>query len=220
MTKQRIPETNQGITGDYIVNDYDNFQRDMRDRSLMETFDIIKSGINSGKALEIGPGPGYLGLEWLKNTRHTSLCWLEISEDMKRMALKNAAHYNLQDRVTLVLSNATTEFPFNDSTFDAVFTNGSLHEWENPINVFNEIDRVLNIGGRFFISDLKRNINPILRFIMKSMTKKPSMKEGFITSVNAAYVKKEIRDLLLESKLDNFSIKENPFGLTITGMKK
>ncbi len=172
MKQQRIPETDHGITGELLVSDFNEFQKKMRDRGLIETDSIIKSGINSGTALELGPGPGYLGLEWLKKTNNTYLQWLEISEDMKNVELKNAKDYGLVDRIKATVSDATKEFPFNNNTFDAVFTNGSLHEWTNPVKVFNEIERVLKKGGKFFISDLKRNINLFLVLIMKFITKK------------------------------------------------
>jgi len=67
MTKARLIETDQGIQGDFNVNIYDQMQRRLRDKGWIETKDIIKSGITKGLALEVGPGPGYLGLEWLKD---------------------------------------------------------------------------------------------------------------------------------------------------------
>ncbi len=234
MIKERIPETFQGITGEFVVSDYDSFQRGMRDRAAIPTDKIIEFGIKSGKVLEIGPGPGYLGLEWLKKTTGTEprtpsrinsgecgteLYWREISEDMRKIAEKNALEYGLTDRINFNVSDATKRFPFKDDYFDAVFTNGSLHEWAKPIEVFNEIQRVLKKGGRFFIGDLKRNINPIIKFVMKSMTKKDSMKKGLISSVNAAYLYGELTELLNESNLENFIIFENFFGLSITGIK-
>ena len=186
----------------------------------METDDIIKSGINAGTALEIGPGPGYIGLEWLKKTKNTNLHWLEISEDMKNIALKNAKEYGFTNRIKITVSDATNKFPFRDNNFDAVFTNGSMHEWANPVEVFNEIYRVLKKEGNFFISDLKRNLNPILLFIMKFTTKRKSMKQGLVTSVNASYLKDELKDILSRSNLKNFNVIENPFGLIITGNKE
>ena len=220
MKKQRIPETDQGITGELVVSDFDKFQKKLRDRGLIETDDIIKSGINTGEALEIGPGPGYLGLEWLKKTNNTNLHWIEISEDMKKIALKNAKEYSFTDRVKITVSDATNKFPFRDNYFDAVFTNGSMHEWTNPVGVFNEVYRVLKKGGKFFISDLKRNLNPILLFIMKFTTNKKSMKQGLVTSVNASYLKNELIQILSKSNLKNFIVNENPFGLIITGTKE
>ena len=65
MTKPRVPETDSGIQGVDIVAMYDQMQRTLRDKGWMETGDLLKSGITGGHALEIGYGPGYLGLEWL-----------------------------------------------------------------------------------------------------------------------------------------------------------
>ncbi len=219
MKKVRVPETG-GIMGESIVADYNAFQKGMRDRGLIMTDLVIKAGITSGtKALEIGPGPGYLGLEWLKKTDNTVLTGLEISPDMKKLAEKNAGDYRLTDRVNYVLSDATKNFPFEDNTFDGVFTSGSLHEWAKPVSVFNEIERVLKKGGKIFIGDLKRNINPILLFLMKSMVKQRSMKNGLISSIRSAYLVNEISELLRNSLLGNYSVTENGFGLVITGSK-
>jgi hypothetical protein len=43
-------------------------QRRLRDKGWIATEEIIACGINLGLALGIGPGLGYLGLEWLKKT--------------------------------------------------------------------------------------------------------------------------------------------------------
>ena len=61
MTKPRVKETDQGIQGEWMVEIFDQFQRGMRDRGWIETDAIIKSGIRAGHALELGPGPGYVG---------------------------------------------------------------------------------------------------------------------------------------------------------------
>jgi len=216
----RIPETGQGIQGEFLVSEYDVMQRVMRDRGIMVTDNIIESGISSGNVLEIGPGPGYLGLEWLKKTKDTDLYWLEISDDMRKIAEKNAIEYGLNSRIHYKVSDATKNFPFESCHFDAVFTNGSLHEWSQPVNVFNEIERVLRKGGRYFISDLKRNINLVLFFIMKNMIKGRKMKRGLFTSVRSSYLKNELSELLRNSNLNSAILRENPFGLTVTGMKE
>jgi len=104
MTRPRVPETDEGIQGQVTVEIYDQMQRRLRDRGWIETREIIKSGITEGLALEIGPGPGYLGLEWLKNTRGTALKGLDISADMIAVAERNARTYGLDKRVEYVVS--------------------------------------------------------------------------------------------------------------------
>jgi len=219
MLHQRVSETNEGIQNEFDVKDYDVFLRKMRDRSWMETNQIIKSGIDMGNALEVGPGPGYLGLEWLKKTNNTHLTGLEISKAMIAIAEANAKEYALShDRIRYVLGNAM-EMPFEDNTFDAVFSNGSLHEWENPQRILNEIYRVLKVGGRYFVSDLKRNISALLKSFMLSVTKPKSMRKGFTTSVQASYTKEELHRILLVTSCKDAAIEENIMGLVVLGQK-
>lgn len=104
---------------------------------------FIKTGITGNNVLEIGPGPGYVGLEWLKKAPDATLTACEISPEMIAVAQKNACEYGFQAKVKYVEGNAMA-MPFENASFDAVITNGSLHEWEEPIRVFGEIFRVLN----------------------------------------------------------------------------
>ena len=219
MTKPRVVETDQGIQGEFNVSIYDQMQRRLRDKGFIGTDEIIKSGIDSGMALEIGPGPGYLGLEWLKKTNNTQLKGLDISADMISMAEKNANDYNLSDRVKYVESSGD-KIPFEDDLFDAVFTNGSLHEWNHPVDTMKEMWRVLKPGGRIFISDLRRDMNPLIKWLMWFSTKPKEIRPGLVTSINAAYTTDELKNLISEGDLAGCQVKGNPFGLSITGIKK
>jgi len=219
MVKERIPETNEGIQGEFDTELYDKMMRILRDKKYMETGAIIKSGINQGSALEVGPGPGYLGLEWLKNTKDTKLTGLEISPNMIKIAKRNAIDYEVENRVSYISGNAM-EMPFEDNQFDAIFTNGSFHEWEDPVRIFNEIYRVLKKGGRYFISDLRRDMNFFVKWFLKSITKPREMVGGLDSSINAAYTENEIKIILEGSDLKISHIKMNPIGLEITGTKK
>ncbi|NOX33199.1 MAG: class I SAM-dependent methyltransferase [Deltaproteobacteria bacterium] len=219
MNKERIPETNTGITGEILVQDYDEFQKKLCDKGLLETKEVIKAGIVGGNVLEIGPGPGYLGLEWLKANPDATLYWLEISQDMLLLSQDNAEKYGLKNKILPHLGNATQKFPFNNEHFDGVFTSSSLHEWEYPVKVLNEMERVLKNEGNFFIGDLKRNTNPLIKFIMKRNLNNKAMKQGLDSSVNAAYLKNEVLSLLEKSNFKKYNVKENLFGLSVFGMK-
>jgi len=56
--------------------------------------------------------------------------------------------------------------PFGNEHFDAVFTNGSLHEWAEPRKKLDAIWRVLKPGGKMFISDLRRDMSPCIKGFM------------------------------------------------------
>ena len=218
MIRRRVIETDQGIQGEFNVNKYDQMQRRLRDKGWIETKEIIKSGIAKGLALEIGPGPGYLGLEWLKNTQGTALKGLDISPDMISVAERNAKEYDLFERVEYVHSSGN-KMPFADETFDAVFTNGSLHEWSDLENTYNEIWRVLKKGGRVFISDLRRDMFFLIKWFLWINTKPKEIRPGLVTSINAAYTPDEMTDLIKGTELKNCVVSGNPIGLKITGSK-
>lgn len=220
MVKSRVLETGNGLQGEGTAGEYDRIMKESRDKGHLYTDEVIKFGITAGKVLEIGPGPGYLGLEWLKRTEGTFLIGLDISPDMIKMAEKNAAEYGfLNVRAKYQVIDAKI-LPYNDHTFDAVFSNASLHEWAAAAAILNEIHRVLKPGGRYFISDLRRDMNPLAKFLMKLQTKNKEMRAGLIASINAAYTVEEIKDTLSKTKLTDFQISKNPFSLIIKGIKK
>ena len=200
MKKPRIIETNNGIQEEVTVEVFDQFARIMRDKGWNNVNNILGAGITKGNVLEIGPGPGYVGLEWLKKTEASTLTGCEISRSMIRMATKNACDYGVASRTTYVQGNGM-HMPFADASFDAVFSNGSLHEWEDPVMVFNEIYRVLKPEGLFCITDMRRDVNPLLKWMIYFSTKLKEIRPGFLTSLNAAYTVAELKEIVSHAKL-------------------
>jgi len=177
---------------------------------------MIASGIKGGDILEVGPGPGYVGLELAKKIHPASLTGCEISPAMIRFAEKNAAAYSIPARY--VLGNCM-EMPFEAESFDTIISNGSLHEWENPISAFNEIYRVLRTGGRYCITDLRRDVHPLKKAMVYMSTQPKEMRPGLITSLKAAYTISEITELLRHSNLHNATVTSDFFGFCIAGQK-
>ena len=218
MLRPRVAETDSGIQGEFIVTVYDEMQRRLRDKGWIETKDIIKSGITKGCALEIGSGPGYLGLEWLKQTEGTTLKGLDISKDMLSIAERNAKEYGLSERVEYIHGRGD-RIPFEEGSFDAAFTNGSLHEWSNPKETFNEIWRVLRREGKFFVSDLRRDMFFLIRWFLWISAKPKEIRPGLITSIDASYTPGELREIAKTTKLSNCRITGSPIGLKLAGIK-
>jgi len=218
MFETRIPETDTGIQDEVTVDIYDQMQRNLRDADHLPTDHLVTVSQGVKKALEIGPGPGYFGLEWLKKTKETRLTGLEISPAMIRVATKNAASYQVSDRVTYREGNALC-MPFEDDSFDMVFSNGSLHEWEDAKAVFCEARRVVRPGGMILILDLRRDLSPDIYQYMYENCKPAEIRPGFTSSVQAAYTPEELQHLLSDSKLSGWQVFEHPFGLGIIGNK-
>lgn len=218
MVKQRVIETNEGIQNEITVEVFDRFAKTMRDKGWNNVDSFIKAGITDGNVLEIGPGPGYIGLEWLKKTNGESLTGCEISPEMIKTAQKNAKDYGFEKKTRYEEGNCM-QMPFEDNSFDAVFSNGSLHEWEKPVMVFNEIYRVLKPNGLFCITDMRRDVSPLIKWFIYSSTKPKEIRPGFLTSLNAAYTVNELNELVANSNLENFKIEKEFFGLCVSGKK-
>ncbi len=216
MTKARIIES-EGVTGDLTVESYDKLMRSLMNKGYLDTSTIIQSGITYGTALEVGPGPGYLGIEWLSKTQGTFLKGLDISQDMINIAQRNAREFKVHDRVEYRLGNAK-QMPFADQTFDAVFTNGSLHEWSDPKLVLDEIYRVLKPGGRYSVTDLRRDITQFARIVLQFAIPK-ERKEGFASSLNASYTVEELMPILKATNLRNAHIAKELWTVLVTGQK-
>ena len=218
MVKPRISHTDHG-RGEFDAKNYDKMMRRLRDRGwIIWTKMIIGAGISSGLTLEVGPGPGYLGLEWLKHTQDTILWGLDISEDMIAIAERNAREYGLTDRVKYVRGDAG-KMPFESEYFDAVFSNGSLHEWANPEEILNEIARVLKPGGRYRLSDFRRDMNSLVKWFVWFMNRPKVLRPELVESFDASYVVGEVEALLARTKLQGWHVSKNPLGLVVSGQK-
>ncbi len=218
----RIHETEVGLQGDDLALKYDEMQRHIRDRGwLQEKVDNVvdDAGITSGHALEIGCGPGYLGLEWLTQVgAGATLVGVDIAASMVERARTNAEAYGLAARATYEIGNVLA-LPEADATFDHVFSTSSFHEWLEPVTGLREIIRVLRPGGRFCVTDLRRDLDRTTLQFMKANIA-ADMRPGFRTSVKSAYTTDEARGLLLDAGLPDARVVEVPMGLVITGTKE
>ncbi len=218
MLKSRVAETDHGLTGESLTQMYDLMSRRLRDLGLMETGRIIGSGIDRGLVLEIGPGPDYSGLEWLKRAPEAKLQALEISADMIRIAMNNARQYGLESRVSYALGDAHL-IPFADNTFDGAFSIYSLHEWADPGQVCDEIYRVLKPGASYCIYDIRRDVNELVKWLMLWLTRPSGIRSGLLASINAAYTVEEVHSLLRRTRLSRSMVLATPVGVSITGAK-
>jgi ubiquinone/menaquinone biosynthesis C-methylase UbiE len=118
--------------------------------------DIIKY-CTHGKILDIGTGPGWLLLKLYHLSERLELTGLDISADMIKKARKNIAAATASANILLEVGSVET-LPYPDHSFDMVVSTQSLHHWKNPVQSFNEINRVLKTGGHARIYDIVTDI--------------------------------------------------------------
>ncbi len=220
MIKPRIVPEDQRMSGDAVVKAHDEFMRHCRDHRKLQTESILRSRIDFGCALEIGSGPGYEGLEWLKMTGDTTLKGLDASKQIVDLARKNAQDYSLASRAEYFVGDAS-RLPFGDGCFDAIISTGSLHQWTCPEETFAEIQRVLRPGGKYFISDLRRDMNSLMRWfvLISQLNWQKEIRSGLMSSLHASYTLQEVKDMLEGCDLAGWNVTQTPFRIVICGRK-
>jgi ubiquinone/menaquinone biosynthesis C-methylase UbiE len=172
------------------------------------------SAIQSGKVLEVGPGPGYVSIETARLLPEVEIVGLDISETMVEIATQNAAEYGVSERVVFKRGDAS-DMPFEDSSFDFVISCGSLHHWKETTRVFKEIHRVLRPGCRALVDDLRRDVPKERIGEWVSAHKSRFMRWGARHSFSEAYTPQEIKDLLEGSGFESFDVKVGEWDMEI-----
>jgi len=153
-----------------------------------------KWGIIDGKVLDLGTGIGLLAIALAKKLPGVEVIGLDVSDVALEVALKNLQESEHPLKVSFEKGDAE-DMPFEDGTFDLVVSSNTLHLIKNPVRMFDETQRVLKPEGRFFLSDLRRSWLGV-----------------FSRHIRAAYSPKKAKDLLNQSKLKNWKVKDYFFG--------
>jgi len=173
---------------------------------------------NHSRVLEIGPGPAWISIILVKKNPTIHLTGLEISKDMIRVAKQNIKDENVVDNITFIEGNAQDMSMLENKSFDAIISHDSLQHWEKPIDVFNEIARVLKNDGIFCISDGRRDLGfggKLIFQIAKLMISK-QISYYWKTSIMAGYTPSEVKDMLDQTNLrGKYEIKTDVLDITI-----
>ena len=154
-------------------------------------------GITGGKVLDVGSGSGTLAIAFAKMLPGVEVTGLDLSDITLEMAGDNVQKASVSSRVSFEKGDAE-DMPFEDGTFNLVISSSTLHLLNNPLRMFDEIQRVLKPEGRFFINDYRR-----------------SWLGAFSPHIKACYSPKEAKDLLNQSTLQNWRVKGGLFWLNI-----
>jgi ubiquinone/menaquinone biosynthesis C-methylase UbiE len=156
-----------------------------------------KRGMTSGEVLDVGTGTGLLAIEFARRVPGVEVTGLDLSDVVLELARDHVQRSEVPLRVSFEKGNAE-DMPFEDDTFDLVISSNTLHLVENPTRMFDEIQRVLKPQGTFLISDLRRSWLGILS-----------------KDLRASYSPEEVKDLLNQSKLQNWGVKDYLFWLSV-----
>lgn len=109
----------------------------------------------SGNVLDIGTGPGYLPIEIAKINTKLEIIGIDVSSTMIDIARKNAEAVKI-DRIKFEVGDAHN-LPYQNNSFDIVFSSSSLHHWRCRDRVFREIRRILKNDCSAYIWDFRKD---------------------------------------------------------------
>lgn len=171
-----------------------------------------------GKVLDMGTGPGFVAIEVAR------LVWgsgvhvvgMDLSPAMLALAAGNATKAGLNGVLTW-REGDVKEMPFGDGEFDLIVSNDSLHHWEDPLVVFDEIARVLKNDGRCIVHDSKRLQHwwPWLFVKTISLTIPRDFRVHWWNSIKSSYTADELQAILQRSRLTGWRVEEDFMELTV-----
>lgn len=216
MKKMRICGSETGVKDPAVAGMYGRIARQLRDWGWNGVQEMRSAGLGPGALLELEPGPGYLGLELTRQLGFQSLTGCGSSPAMLHIARKNAAEFGLSAEYVL---GSAMDLPFPDGNFDCVVSNGSLHQWETPRRVFDEIWRVLRPGGHMCITDLRRDAAVWKQCLLWLLVHYLPLRSGLQSSIAAAYTIPELEAILRQTHLAGVQVHRTFLGLCVCGAK-
>jgi len=171
---------------------------------------IVAKGIEKGRAIDVGTGPGIFPIFVTKAIPGIRFKAIDLSPIMVDLAKRNAREEGMADRIEFEVGSAYS-LPVEDRSLDLVLCINTLHHLESPVDFFNEVARSLKEGGAFVIVDFHRDASSVFIEFFNLLWKvffgrHPKAKKGFLESVQSSYTIEECREFLRRSRLKNWKL--------------
>jgi ubiquinone/menaquinone biosynthesis C-methylase UbiE len=156
-----------------------------------------------GRVLDVGTGPGFVAIAVARLLQGSGceVVGLDLSQAMLALAAENAAQAGLNS-LTWRVGDAKN-MPFEDNEFDFIISNDSLHHWDDPVPVLNEIARVLKDDGQCVVHDSKRLQSRAPRLVAGAigMLIPSDFRVHYWNSIKSSYTPQELHSILERSRL-------------------
>lgn len=194
-----------------IVKTYTRQTRMLPYKLLARTY---LSGLNAGRILEVGCGPGMLLSSMAKSAPNAAVLGLDIAKEM----LARATIVCDKDDINLC-QGSVYAIPFADSSFDLIIGSSLLHTLDDLSTLFQETARVLKKDGRAWFPAFRRDALLPFRLMGDihtkwcSLTKVPL--DGMGKVFEASYTKNEIVEILKDIEGITWDVEASSFRLDV-----
>lgn len=138
--------TNSGIIGHFALKTFWGLDNAAYEKFFAQTFAGIPENF-SGRLLEVPVGTGVLTFPRYRELDGAEIFCVDLSDKMLAVAKARADEFNL--RGLKFFCGDVANLPFDENFFDAVLTIDGLHVFPDKTAAFDEMRRVLKIGGIF-----------------------------------------------------------------------
>lgn len=156
---------------------------------IMERIERESELLQGKHLLEIGCGMGYDSLEFLK--RGVKVTATDLTPNAVKMTIR---HFEIEGVQAEAVHTANAlALPYENNTFDAVWSNGVLHATGDTKRAISEARRVLKPGGRAIISHFYRK--PSWMYALNRLGRENIEYKEEDPPVNEFYTENEILDM-------------------------
>jgi ubiquinone/menaquinone biosynthesis C-methylase UbiE len=131
------------------------------------TAKLLSRGFAKGKILDVGCGSGGTAMVLANNFPNAEIYGMDLSQPLLDIAKVSSRLSDLHERVKFESADVH-EIPYEDHSFDVVLSINMVHLVEDPMQMLNEMARILAPKGFVFIADLRRSWLALLEKEIKS----------------------------------------------------
>ena len=221
--RERISES--GIIEDQELAEYYNLmaKRYMRFPCQRVLKRVLAKGIERGRAIDVGTGPGIFPIFISKALPGIRFRGIDLSPVMVDLARKNAIEEGINNRIEFDVGSAYS-LPVEDHSLDLLLCINTIHHLDRPVDFFNEVVRSLKEEGAFVIVDFHRDASfvfiGIFNLLWKAFFgKHPKARRGFLESIRSSYTIEEFRKFLEQSRLRHWKLYTRTVEVWIESMR-
>jgi ubiquinone/menaquinone biosynthesis C-methylase UbiE len=153
-----------------------------------------------GRYLDVGSGPGFVTETVARQHPEATIYGIDISPAMVKIA-KEAIPDEFRNRINYGVGDACDKSTLEDlGKFDLIFSTFTMHHWPNAKKALQNLYSLLNENGAIYIYDLKR---VWWMYYIRSQS-------GFIKSIRGSYTRKELKGIMKEIGIKDFTIRTVP----------
>jgi ubiquinone/menaquinone biosynthesis C-methylase UbiE len=149
------------------------------------------------QVLDIGTGTAKIPIIMGQEQPNYQLLGVDLAESMLTIGRHNIAAAGLTDRIQLILADGKS-LPNNNQSFDLIISNSLVHHIPDPIDLFQEIARLVKPQGAVLIRDLLRppSRTEIDRLVVEAGSYDKRQTQLFRDSLHAALTLAEVQILV------------------------